>query len=75
MSSITARRVGNSTGFTIPADTCARLGIEPGRSFTLIEGEDGFKIARANPRLDRQLALADEVLKSEGDVLQALARL
>ncbi len=75
MSSITARRVGNSTGFTIPADTCARLGIEPGRSFTLIEGEDGLKIARSNPRLDRQLALADEILKSEGDVLQALARL
>ena len=56
MATITARRVGNSTGFTIPADTCARLGIEPGRAFTLIEGEDGLKIARTNPLLERQLA-------------------
>jgi antitoxin component of MazEF toxin-antitoxin module len=75
MTTITARRVGNSTGFTIPADTCARLGIEPGRAFTLIEGEDGLKIARTNPLLERQLTQADEVLKSEADVLQALARI
>ncbi len=74
MATITARRVGNSIGFSIPADTCARLGIEPGRTFTLIEGEDGFKVARTNPILERQLALADDVLRSESDVLQALAK-
>jgi hypothetical protein len=49
--------------------------IEPGRAFTLIQGEDGLKIARTNPLLERQLTQADEVLKSEADVLQALARL
>jgi len=74
MTTITARRVGNSIGFSIPADTCVRLGIEPGRTFTLIEGEDGFKVARANPILGRQLALANEVLRSEADILQALAK-
>ena len=74
MATITARRVGNSIGFTIPAGTCARLGIEPGRTFTLIEGEEGFKIARTNPILERQMTLADEVLRSEAGVLQALAK-
>jgi putative addiction module antidote len=74
MTTITARRVGNSVGFTIPAETCARLGIEPGRTFALIEGENGFKVAPANPLLERQMDLADDVLRYQSDVLQALAK-
>jgi putative addiction module antidote len=75
MATITARRVGNSIGFTIPAETCARLGIEVGESYILIESEQGFRVARRNPLLERQLALADEVLRSERDILQVLAKL
>ncbi len=74
MATITARKVGNSVGLTVPSDTCARLGIRPGQVLTLIEGEDGFKITKSNPELERQLALADGVLQSEAPVLQALAR-
>lgn len=74
MATITARRVGNSVGFTIPVETCNRLGIEAGRTLTLIESEEGFKVTKRNPDLEQQLALADEVLRSEREVLQILAR-
>ena len=74
MPKVTLRRQGNSVGVTFPADTRVRMGFEVGQDLTLVELADGVKLVKRNVALERQLALAREVLREQADVLQELAK-
>jgi putative addiction module antidote len=71
---LTLRKQGNSLGISIPAETRIRMGFEAGQELTLIELADGLKLVKRNLELERQLALAREVLREEADALQELAK-
>jgi antitoxin component of MazEF toxin-antitoxin module len=74
MNSVTVRKQGKSVGVAIPAETRVRMGFEVGQELTLIELADGIKLVKRNLGLERQLALAREVLREQADALQELAK-
>jgi antitoxin component of MazEF toxin-antitoxin module len=74
METVVLRRQGNSVGVTLPAETRIRMGLEVGQELTLVELADGIKLVKRNLRLERQLALAREVLREQADGLAELAR-
>lgn len=74
MTVVTLRRQGNSVGVSFPTETRVRMGFEVGQDLTLIELADGVKLVKRNVALERQLALAREVLREQADVLQELAK-
>ncbi|GAJ30807.1 AbrB/MazE/SpoVT family DNA-binding domain-containing protein [Acidomonas methanolica] len=73
METVTVRKQGNSVGITLPAETRIRQGLEVGQELTLVELADGIKLVKRNLRLERQMALAREVLREQADALQELA--
>ena len=74
MTTVTIRRMGNSLGISIPAETRIRMGFEIGQDLTLVELADGVKLVKRNLALGRQMALAREVLSEQADALQELAK-
>ena len=68
------RRQGNSVGISFPAETRIRMGFEAGQELTLVEPADGVKLVKRNLVLERQMALAREVLRDQADALQELAK-
>ena len=74
MTTVTVRRQGNSVGVTFPAETRIRMGLEIGQDLTLVELADGIKLVKRNLVLERQMALAREVLREQADTLQELAK-
>lgn len=74
MPTVTVRRQGNSVGVTFPAETRIRMGFEVGQDLTLIEMADGVKLVKRNVHLERQMALARDVLREQADALQELAK-
>ena len=74
MTTVTVRRQGNSVGVTFPAETRIRMGLEIGQDLTLVELADGIKLVKRNLVLERQMALAREVLHEQADTLQELAK-
>lgn len=74
MTTVTVRRQGNSVGVTFPAETRIRLGLEIGQDLTLVELADGIKLVKRNLVLERQMALARQVLHEQADTLQELAK-
>lgn len=74
MTTVTVRRQGNSVGVTFPAETRIRMGLEIGQDLTLVELADGIKLVKRNLVLERQMALAREVLNEQADALQELAK-
>lgn len=74
MGVVPLRRQGDQVGVTFPAETLARLGFEEGQQLTLVELADGLKLVRFDPVLERQLALAQEVLREEAETLRELAK-
>lgn len=74
METVMLRKQGNSVGITLPAETRIRLGLEVGQELTLVELADGIKLVKRNLKLERQMALAREVLREQADALQELAK-
>jgi antitoxin component of MazEF toxin-antitoxin module len=75
MSTVTLRKQGNSVGFTIPADVRARMGLEVGQDMLVIELNDGIKLVPRSTKLERQLRLAEQVLRENATISRELAKL
>ena len=72
---IEAKRIGNSTGFIIPRDVAARLGIEQGKSFQLIEMADGgLRLAPFEPEFERAMEIARKGMRRYRNALAELAK-
>ena len=66
--------IGNSTGLILPKEILARLRVGQGDQLFLSEGPDGFRITASNPDFERQMAAAEEIMKSDRDILRVLSR-
>ena len=64
----------DTVSITIPAETRTRMGFEAGQDLTIVEMDDGLKLMKRNPALDRQIKLAHEVLREEADTLRELSK-
>ena len=67
--------VGASTGFILTKEAQARLKVKKGDTLYLTDAPDGgYRLTPYNPEFARQMALAEEVMHDDREILRALAK-
>lgn len=67
--------VGSSAGFILTKEALARLKVKKGDLVYLTEAPDGgYRLTPYNPEFARQMALAEEIMQEDRDILRALAK-
>jgi putative addiction module antidote len=67
--------VGASAGFILTKEAMARLRVQKGDTVYLTEAPDGgYRLTAYNPEFERQMALAEDIMREDRDVLRALAK-
>jgi putative addiction module antidote len=67
-------QIGNSVGFVLPKEAVARLKIEKGDTVFLTDAPDGYRLTPYDPVFDKQMAVAERIMKKRRNVLHALAK-
>ena len=73
---LTLRRIGNSLGFILPAETLAELGVaKEGDKMLLTTGPDGeLRLRLADDGFQKKLALLRDTMKRYKNALRELAK-
>ena len=67
--------VGSSAGFILTKEAQTRLKVQKGDTLYLTEAPDGgYRLTPYNPEFVRQMALAEEIMHDDREVLRALAK-
>ncbi len=67
--------VGSSVGIILPKEVRDRLKVKKGDTLFLTEmPEGGYRLTPYNPEFERQMQLAEDVMRSDRDILRALAK-
>ena len=67
--------VGSSAGFILTKEAQTRLKVQKGDTLYLTEAPDGgYRLTPYNPDFARQMALAEEIMHDDREVLRALAK-
>jgi putative addiction module antidote len=67
--------VGSSAGFILTKEAMARLKVSKGDTVFLTEAPDGgYRLTPYNPDFERQMTLAEDILREDRDILRALAK-
>ena len=74
MTVLKIRSVGNSAGVTLPKEVTDRLHVSIGDSLYLTESPDGFRLSACNPDFERQLGIAESLMKRYRNALKTLAK-
>lgn len=73
MYKLKVRRVGNSLGFTLPAEAAHQLQVREGDAIYLTESPDGFRVTANDPGFEQTMAAVDEILVDYRNALKKLA--
>jgi len=73
MAQVTLRQQGDAVGIELPQDIRIRMDLEVGQQLTLIELHDGLKLVRHDTAIERQLDIAQKVLRDQANILRDLA--
>ena len=65
--------VGNSTGVVLPKELLAKLRISKGDSLYATELVDGVKLTPYDEEFERQMEIAERIMREDRDVLKKLA--
>jgi putative addiction module antidote len=67
--------VGASSGLILTKEAMSRLKVKKGDTLFLTEAPDGgYRLTPFDPDFERQMALAENVMHEDRDVLRALAK-
>jgi putative addiction module antidote len=66
--------VGSSTGLIINKEARAKLRVEKGDTVFLTEAPGGLRLTAYNPNFERQMTLAESIMRQDRDILRALAK-
>lgn len=66
-------QVGNSAGVVLPRELLAHLRLGKGDSLYVTETPDGIKLTPYDPEFERQMEVAENVMRNNRDVLRRLA--
>jgi putative addiction module antidote len=67
--------IGSSAGVILTKEVMARLKVQKGDTLYLTEAPDGgYRITPYDPDFERQMALAEEIMHEDRDILRALAK-
>ena len=65
--------VGNSTGVILPKELLDRLHLQKGDELHALETPDGVRLTQFDEEFDRQLSVAENVMRRRRNVLRKLA--
>jgi len=75
MQALKIRKVGNSLGLVLPREAVSRLNVRDGDIIYLTDAKDGgFRLTPLNEQFAAQIAIAEDVMREDRDVLRALAK-
>ena len=67
-------KVGNSAGVILPKEVLAQLRVGPGDTLYLTESPDGVRLTAADPDFATKMALAEQIMREDQDILRVLAQ-
>jgi len=73
MTTLKLTKIGNSVGAIFPKEVLARMNVDAGDVVYLTEAPDGVRVTPYNPDFERQMRIADKVMKRRRSVLRELA--
>lgn len=65
--------VGNSAGVILPKELLARLRLQKGDTLYATELPDGIKLSAFDPRLEKEMEIAERVMRKRRSLLRKLA--
>ena len=74
MTTLKLTSIGNSTGLILPKELLEKLRVSKGDSVTVTETPRGLEISGYDEKKARQLDLAEEVMRSNRNLLRKLAQ-
>lgn len=75
MLSFKVTTVGSSSGIILTKEAMARLRVRKGDTLHLTEAPGGgFRLTPYDPEFARQMAIAEDIMHDDREVLQALAK-
>jgi putative addiction module antidote len=75
MQALKIRKVGNSLGLVLPKEALARLNVKEGDTVYLTGAQDGgYRLTPMNERFAEQMALAEDIMREDRDVLRELSK-
>ncbi|ATE62093.1 AbrB/MazE/SpoVT family DNA-binding domain-containing protein [Thauera sinica] len=66
--------IGNSAGVILPRELLAHLRLEKGDELYALETPDGIKLTAYDPVLAAQMAMAEQIMREDRQVLHQLAK-
>lgn len=67
-------RIGNSAGVILPKEVLERLRVGLGDTIHLTEAPDGMRLTATDPDFAEDMALAEEIMRKDRNILRALAK-
>jgi putative addiction module antidote len=67
-------KVGNSVGVVLPRELLARLRVSVGDKLFATEQRDGLRLTAHDPAFVEAMAMAEEIMREDRDILAVLAR-
>lgn len=72
--SLKITKVGNSAAVILPKELLAKLRADVGDSIFVSETPDGLRISTHDPEFERQMAMAEQIMREDRDILRVLAK-
>ena len=75
MTSFKLTRIGNLVGVILPKDVLAKLRVQEGDMLLshLTEAPNGYRVTPHDPEFERQMKVAEQVMRRRRDTLRELA--
>jgi putative addiction module antidote len=67
-------KIGNSAGVILPKELLAQLRVGPGDTLYVTEAPDGVRLTAADPDFETKMALAEQIMREDRDILRVLAK-
>jgi len=72
--SLKITRIGNSAGVILPKELLAQLRVGPGDMLYVSETPGGVRLTAADPDFEARMALAEQIMREDRDILRVLAK-
>ncbi|WP_226017517.1 AbrB/MazE/SpoVT family DNA-binding domain-containing protein [Novosphingobium sp. FKTRR1] len=72
--SLKITRIGNSAGVVLPKELLAKLRAGVGDTLFVSETPDGIRITATDPAFETRMALAEQIMREDRDILRVLAK-
>ena len=66
--------IGNAAGVLLPKEILTKLQVDKGDVLHVIETEHGIELTPYDPEFDAQMAVAEDIMREDRDILRKLAK-